>query len=131
MHGFENAAVLHGDCEMELLALALDFPAQAARVDVFRDKYFKGDQGIAAVLTRNDFERFDADPVGCENMGQACHEAWPVRAVGRYHVRLSDRGVLIGLGRRGLAYKEGDIVKLIFEAALEPFAEFFDVKVVR
>lgn len=66
MHGFENAAVLHGDCEMELLALALDFPAQAARVDVFRDKYFKGDQGIAAVLTRNEFERFDADPVGCE-----------------------------------------------------------------
>ena len=50
VHGLENAAVLHGHGETEFLALALDFTAQTSRVDVFRDKYFKGDQGIASVL---------------------------------------------------------------------------------
>jgi hypothetical protein len=63
-------------------------------------------------------------------MGQTSHEAWPVWAVGRYHVRLRDGGVLIGLGRRGLADKKGDIVELISEAALEPSAELFNAKVV-
>ena len=56
-------------------------------------------------------------------MGQTSHEAWPVWAVGRYHVRLRDEGVLIGLGRRGLADKKGAIVGLISEAAVEPSAE--------